>query len=125
MPDRINPDHPRRVEALLLTGTLGVVFLTVFVIYSLFTGNPEADKINAKLDRQLELLQEQVDDARQSGRANACTAYLNHRAIELALLDIAELNGIAAGKPRVLPSQETVAACKAVGVDLHEPGEHP
>lgn len=130
MPERISPGHPRRAEVLLMVAAGCALFLTGFVVFALFQGNPEADRINVKLDKQLQLLQEQVDVGIQARNANACTGYQNHRAIEQSLRDIARLNGIKAGEPRVLPSQETVRACKAVDIEIDKdgvpvlPGDH-
>lgn len=108
--------HSKLVSVALFVMTACTVFLTGFVVLAIFSGNPEADAINAKLDRQLTLLQSQVRDGIDARNANACTAYQNHRAIEEAIRDIGRLNGIRIGNPRVLPSDETIAACKKVGI---------
>lgn len=119
---RMSPGRNRIFEAMMGIMLLGVVFLAGVVVWAILAGNPEADKINVKLDRQLTLLQQQVKDGEIARNANACTGYQNHRAIEEALRDIARLNHIASGKPRVLPSNETIKACKAVHIEIDEEG---
>lgn len=102
----------------LFVMTACTVFLTALVVLVIFTGTPDGDKINVKLDRQLELLNQQVKNGIDARNANACTAYQNHRAIEDALREIARLNNMASVEPRVLPSDETVLACRSVRIEI-------
>lgn len=120
MTDRfVSPAAPRRTSMLvnfaLILMTVGVVFLSGIVVYALIKGDPQADLISANVER---LLKDQTD----ARNANACTGYQNHRALENDLLDIARLNGIKSGDPRVLPSDETIRACRAVGIEIDEQG---
>ena len=127
-PDRLSAEN-RRAKFLvpIIYGMAALtLFLTGFVVYALIVGDPQEDKtatnVELLLERQAE--QDKKDEKRTTDarNANACTAYQNHRAIEEALRDIAELNQIKAGDPRVLPSQETIDACKAVEIEIDGKG---
>ncbi len=116
MPDSGNKYVKGRVfEVIMLVMAGGVLFLTGIVVYALVTGGPtEAD-----IQNDIKVL---AVDMKQAQQANACTAYQNHRAIEQALRDIATLNEIETGSPRVLPTDETISSCRAVGIDLDANG---
>jgi type II secretory pathway component PulM len=115
MPERISPKHPRRAEILLIIMAGGVLFLTGVVVWAIIAGDPGEERINSNVEK-LAIDMERAQDA------NACTAYQNHRAIEQALRDIARLNGIRSGDPRVLPSDETIRACDSVGISIDDQG---
>ncbi len=113
----------------------GVIFLTGFVVYALVVGDPDEKRIEAKLDKQLDLLNEQIAQNGIVSSAAACVAYQNHRAIEQAALDAARLAaGIASDlpnaprvaaappDPRVLPSNETIDACREVNIEIDDAG---
>lgn len=122
MPDRFGTNKARLVEFALILMTAGVVFLTGVVVYALIVGDPGEEKINANVLRVLDRIEEQANDNQRTSQQTSCTSYQNHRAIEEALRDIARLNGIRSGDPRVLPSAGTIDACRAVGVTIGADG---
>lgn len=117
------PTRPRTAEIMLLAMLMGVIFLSGVVVWAIIRGNPDADRINVKLDQQLELLNRQVELGVDARNANACTAYQNHRAIEDSIRQATSTNGDRAGEPRVLPSEETVKACKAIEIEIDGKGK--
>lgn len=120
MPLRATRFSPRLVEVSLLIMLSGVVFLSGIVIYALIKGDPGENRIEAKVDAQLDLIQMLVAKGRTAQAAGSCTNFQNQRAIEEAVRDIAVLNGITPGAPRVLPSRATLEACRMSGVPIKD-----
>ncbi|MBC7671897.1 MAG: hypothetical protein H7247_05700 [Polaromonas sp.] len=88
-------------------------------IFTVVTRGDDRELILARLAEQ----QEQDTSSQISARnANACTGYQNHRAIEEAVRDLGRLNGVVLDSPRVLPSKETIRACKDVNIEIDEQG---
>lgn len=120
MPDRFQPARNRLAEIVLLLMLIGVVLLSGTVMWSLLKGDVGEQRIEGKVDAQLALIEDIIREGRIAGQANTCTNFQNQRAIEEALRDIARLNGIVIGDPRVLPSRSTVEACRAAGVPIKD-----
>lgn len=119
-PDRlISPEQPRKTSLLvslaLAVMTAGTIFLTGIVVWAILADRPDEEDV-------LREVQTLIADGREARDANACTNYQNHRALEEALREIARLNQIQAGEPRVLPSEETIRACKAVDIEISDAG---
>lgn len=111
MPRRISPKHPRLVEVVLLVMLFGVMFLSGVVVWALLVGDPYEDEIRSNVGSLLV-------ETRQSQLVNSCLGYQNHRAIEEAFRDVSRMNGFIVGDPRVMPSSETVSACKEAGMPI-------